>query len=153
MCAHGAGISTQSSALQVVHVGHQRGLVRERRLRVQHALRRAARARGEQHRRELLASVHGSSTGRPVGQRVEIVDDELRARRRAEQRSTSLRPELMVQRRRDRAEAPARAVQHRDLVAVRRLPRDRVAGLDAARAQPAGDARDPVGELGGRAPR
>ena len=51
---------------------------------------------------------------------------------------------LVVERRRDRAESPARAVQHRDLVAVRRLPRDRVARRARPRPQPAGDARDRV---------
>ena len=46
---------------------------------------------------------------------------------------------LMMQRRRDRAEAPARAVREHDLGTVRRLPRDHVARLDARGAQPAGD--------------
>ena len=52
MCASGAGMSTASSAREAVHVGHEERLVRERALRVQHALRRAARSRREQHRRE-----------------------------------------------------------------------------------------------------
>ncbi len=57
------------------------------------------------------------------------------ARPRRVARSTSLRAELMVQRCGDRAEPPARAVQHRDLVAVGRLPRDRIArGRRRARA-------------------
>src|SRR5207244_6394495 len=44
------------------------------------------------------------------------------------------------------AEAPARAIQHRDLVAVHRLPRDGGTGTDAARPQSAGDARDAIGK-------
>ena len=65
---------------QPVHVDHERGLVRERRLGVQHALRRAARARREEHGRELLAvGPAARSTGGPVGQRVEVVDDDLGA--------------------------------------------------------------------------
>ena len=56
---------------------HLRGLVRERGLRVQHAFRRAARARREQHggqatrRRSTVRS-----TGSPSGSDVEVGDDE-----------------------------------------------------------------------------
>ncbi len=90
-------------------------------------------------------SVHTSVTGGPSGERVEIVDDEPADRRPRRARSTSAAPELMVERRRDRAEPPTGAVQERDLVAVVRLPRDRVAGFHAECTQTAGDPshRDP----------
>ena len=50
---------------EAVRAAHDRGLVRERRLRVQHALRRAARSRRAQHDGECSGS--GQRLGRPVG--------------------------------------------------------------------------------------
>ena len=94
-----------------------RGLVRERRLGVQHALRARRSTPSEEHRGELLA------VGPRLGDR-----RRRRAARRGRRRTTlgshrvqriratSSAPSLVVERRRDRAEPPARAVEHRDLV-------------------------------------
>ena len=126
---------------QVMDARHERGLVREGRLGVQHALRCAARSRGEQHRGQLLRFGPGRSDRFALGQRVEVLDDQPR-RDRGACALDVVRAELMVQRCGDRAQPPARAVQHRDLVAIGRLPRDGIARGDAALAQTAGDARD-----------
>ena len=88
-----------------------RRLVRERRLRVQHALGRAARSRGAQHRGQLFG----------FGPAVRSTGCADRAARRGRRttcgrtasiaRADLVGAGLMVERRRDRAEAPARAVQ------------------------------------------
>ena len=128
MCAHGAGISTQSSAPRWWTSRHERCLVRERRLGVQHAFGRSARSRREQHRRELFAVGPRIGDRGPVGEVVEVGDDELR-RDGGDRPLHVVRAEQVVQRCRDRAQPPAGAVQHGHLVTVVRLPRDRVAGL------------------------
>ena len=81
---------------EVVNAGHECGLVRERRLGVQHSFGGAARTRSEQHGRELLAFGPRFGDGRAERQRVEIFDDQLRPDRALRSRDF-LRPELMVQ--------------------------------------------------------
>ena len=123
MCASGAGISTASSAAEAVHVGHEERLVPERALRVQHALGRAARPRREEHRGERGGIGPSSSTPAPAPVDVVVVDRAgERAQRNVAPRDLHGRCEsgderrglvaagAVMDRRRDRAEAPARAV-------------------------------------------
>ena len=112
MCGAGRGHqhAVVGSERVFVRVVHLRGLVRERGLRVQHAFRRAARSRREQHRRE-PARVGPRHVDRVAGrERVEVVDDERRPHR-VEHAGDVARTHQVVHRCRDRAEPPARAVQ------------------------------------------
>ena len=62
-----------------------------------------------------------------------------------DERRGLLAPERVMDRRRDRTEAPARAVHQRDRRVVGCLPADDVARLDATIAEPAGERCDRVG--------
>ena len=81
MCAHGAGISTQSSVRRSCTSAMSAALYASVACVCSTPFGCAARARREQHGRELLALGPQLGDRRAVGQRVEIVDDELRARR------------------------------------------------------------------------
>ncbi len=153
MCARGAGISTQSSGPRSCALRICAALYASVACVCSTPLGAPLDPEVNRIAASRLASVHGSAIGVAGRQRVEVVDDERGPRPRRARRATSVGAHLMVHGRRDRAEPPARAVQHRDLVAVRRLPRDRVARPDAPRPQPARDARDPLGERRGAATR
>ena len=152
MCAHGAGMSTQSSASSPCTPAITVALYAS------------------------VACVCSTPLGRPLdpdvnstaascSRSVQQLRD--RAPRRGARRASTtyrgrdrvddprdfVRAGLVVDRRRDRAEAPARAVQQRNLVPVRRLPRDGVAGSTPRGAQTAGDAATDGRDVGAVRPR
>ena len=147
----------ESSGTELVGADHDLRLVRESPLGVQRRFRRAARARREERDREIARPRCRPGDGRacveqlrePRTRAAQIVGRQPHASvERAEHAVDVGGTGLVVHRRRDRAQPPARPVQQDGLEPVRRLPRDHVTPTDAGGAQASREGGHPSLERG-----
>ena len=132
-----------------MHLGHRAGLVQQRPVGVQRHLRRAGRARGAERdgERRRIDGAEGAWRGAP-GREVVVGGDEHRRRQPVEHPVAIGGAGQVVDRRGDRAEPPAGAVQGDGGPPVGPLPARPSRRLDAQLGQPAGDRVDLVLDLG-----